>query len=90
MKSATFNTMGIKSANFKDAPEFCRFPNCADTRMAANYHMLLRMIREIKVSSDSVDNTQLPCYTLPPTQRHGHHSFLRNLPPLYLVSGLFL
>ena len=25
----------------------------------------------------SVDNTKLPCYTLPPTQ---HHSFLRNLP----------
>ena len=27
---------------------------------------------------NSIDNTQLPCYTLPPTQ---HHSFLRNLPP---------
>ena len=27
---------------------------------------------------NSVDNTKLPCYTLPLTQ---HHSFLRNLPP---------
>ena len=25
-----------------------------------------------------VDNSKLPCYTLPPTQ---HHSFFRNLPP---------
>ena len=29
---------------------------------------------------NSVDNTKLPCYTLPPTQ---HHIFFRNLPPLF-------
>ena len=28
---------------------------------------------------NSVDNTELPCYTLPPTQQH--HSFFRNQPP---------
>ena len=27
-----------------------------------------------------VSSTKLPCYTLSPTQ---HHSFFRNLPPLY-------
>ena len=31
----------------------------------------------------SVDNTKLPCYTLPPTQ---HHSFSRNLTPLFSSS----
>ena len=30
---------------------------------------------------NSVDNTKLPCYTLPPTQ---YHSLSRNLPPLWL------
>ena len=30
---------------------------------------------------NSVDNTKLPCYTLPPTQ---HNSFSRNLPPLFV------
>ena len=31
----------------------------------------------------SVDNTKLPCYTLPPTH---HHSFSRNLTPLFSSS----
>ena len=31
---------------------------------------------------NSFDNAKLPCYTPPPTQ---HHSFLRNLPPFFLV-----
>ena len=30
-----------------------------------------------------VENTKLPCYTLPPTQ---HHCFFRNLPPLSIIS----
>ena len=30
---------------------------------------------------NSVDNTKLPCYTLPPTQ---HHSFFRKLPPMFI------
>ena len=33
---------------------------------------------------NSVDNTELPCYTHPPLQ---HHSLFRNLPPLVLVPG---
>ena len=33
---------------------------------------------------NSVDNTKLPCYTLPPTQ---HHSFFRNLPPEFRRSS---
>ena len=33
---------------------------------------------------NSVDNTKLPCYTLPPTQ---HHSFCRKLPPLFIWYG---
>ena len=32
---------------------------------------------------NSVDYTKLPCYTPPLTQ---HHSFFKNLPPLYLKS----
>ena len=31
---------------------------------------------------NSFDNTKLPCYTPPPTQ---HHSFLRNVPPFFIV-----
>ena len=34
---------------------------------------------------NSVDNSKLPCYTLPPTQ---HHSFFRNLPPLIIWSRI--
>ena len=34
-----------------------------------------------------VDNTKLPCYTLPLTQ---HHSFFRNLPPLFTFSRTLL
>ena len=30
---------------------------------------------------NSVDDTKLPCYTLPPTE---HHSFFRNLYPLFI------
>ena len=30
---------------------------------------------------NSVGNTKLPCYTLPPKQ---HHSFFRNLPPFFM------
>ena len=33
---------------------------------------------------NSIDNTKLPCCTLPPTQ---HHSFFRNLPPLFISQG---
>ena len=32
---------------------------------------------------NSFDNTELPCYTLPPTQ---HHSFFRNLPLQFITS----
>ena len=32
------------------------------------------------IGINSVDNTKLPCYTLPPMQ---HHNFFRNLPPLF-------
>ena len=35
---------------------------------------------------NSVVNTKLPCYTLPPTQ---HHSFFRNLPPLFICLIMF-
>ena len=34
---------------------------------------------------NSVDNTKLPCYTLPSTQ---HHSFFRNLPLLLIYSAI--
>ena len=40
--------------------------------MVANLHYQLR-----------IDNTKLPCYTLPPMQ---HHSFFRNLPTLSVRS----
>ena len=36
---------------------------------------------------NSVDNTKLPCYTLPPMQ---HHSFSGNLPPLSIWRTLGL
>ena len=34
---------------------------------------------------NSVDDTKLPCYTLPLVQ---HHSFFRNLPPLFIYPYL--
>ena len=37
--------------------------------------------------TNSVDNTKLPCYPLPPTQ---HHSLFRNLPPLYFTSLIMI
>ena len=37
-----------------------------------------KLLRWLVYIINSVDNTKLPCYTLPLTQ---HHSFLRNLPP---------
>ena len=40
---------------------------------------LLCLDGQFMFSTLTVDNTKLPCYTLPMTQ---HHSFFRNLPPL--------
>ena len=50
--------------------------------------MLKTLVANLQLSSlkgpiyifSSVDNTKLPCYTLPPMQ---HHNFFRNLPPLF-------
>ena len=50
--------------------------------------LLLNSLRWSICSMNSVDNTKLPCYSLPPTQ---HHSLFRNLPPLFMVFiGLFV
>ena len=45
------------------------------SRMNVNFRNSLRWPIYV---INSVDNTELPCYTLPPTQ---HHSFFRNQPP---------
>ena len=42
---------------------------------------MLELLRWSIYTINSVDNTKLPCYTLPPTQ---HHSFFRNLPPFLM------
>ena len=44
---------------------------------------LLNSLRWTIYVINLVENTKLPCYTLPPTQ---HHCFFRNLPPLSIIS----
>ena len=44
---------------------------------------LLNSLRRTIYVINLVENTKLPCYTLPPTQ---HHCFFRNLPPLSIIS----
>ena len=58
-------------------------PNCQSLRLRANARksQFLSSLRRPIYIINSVDNTKLSCYTLPPTQ---HHSFFRNLPPLLL------
>ena len=46
-------------------------------------HRLLNSLRWTIYVINLVENTKLPCYTLPPTQ---HHCFFRNLPPLSIIS----
>ena len=43
----------------------------------------LILIHQTTSIINSVENTLLSCYTLPPTQ---HHSFFRNLPSLFIFS----
>ena len=44
---------------------------------------LLNSLRWTIYVINLVENTKLPCYTLPPTQ---HHCFFRNVPPLSIIS----
>ena len=44
---------------------------------------LLNSLRWTIYVINLVENTKLPCYTLPPKQ---HHCFFRNLPPLSIMS----
>ena len=48
------------------------------TKGSCSKRQLWNSLRWPIYAINSVDNTQLPCYTLPPTQ---HHSFFGNLPP---------
>ena len=41
----------------------------------------LKLLTVVNLRYQLVDNTKLPCYTLPLTQ---HHSYLRNFPPLLI------
>ena len=51
--SLLVDSVGIKGADLEDKFVFCGFPNCLDARKgAADRHLLFRMVREIKVSSD--------------------------------------
>ena len=45
----------------------------------------MKRLKVAKYVINSVDNTKLPCYTLPPTKQH---SFFRNLPPLLVQDDI--
>ena len=53
--------------------------NCSDEGLLQSKCQPLNSSQWPIYITNSVNNTKLPCYTLPLMQRH---SFLRNLPPL--------